>query len=1227
LSAITPIYKTLCPLCGGDTNALDIELHDSCDKCLVKRDSPLNVFMDFISSSELEFSEFFEKITGFKPWGAQKHWLRRILRGDNTVLVAPTGIGKTTLLMVYALYSAAKGKKVLYITPTRSLLNQTYRKLLSYAEKNLEVDGILCYDSSQSKKRKEQVLSGIKRCDFKLLVVTNNFLSKYHEMLQHCQADVVIVDDVDSLLKSERSVYNLIRLLGYSERAIELAKKRLNLLWKILVGKIYGKNMENLLIEYVELDKQLEEEISLNKSSQLIVASATGRSRGLPGRLLKDLLKIDLSGISIYGRNITDSYLLINQLDEILIETVRLVKNLGKGGIIYLSPRHPLKKQYEEVIEKLKAELDKNELRTAVASPKAISEFLDGKVDVLIGYSTYYGSSVRGLDAPKQIKYTVFLGTPVFTVNIESFLAKVNMLSRTLIEISNKKNDVNLKKTALELRRKTLTLSPSEKRILGLCLTGKIPENSIENLQKLNNVYREIKEVYLHGLEVVKSVLDQERVLNLGTITLMKNDNQYIALIPDTMTYIQASGRTSRLVGNRMTHGFSLVVEVGYLRNLVKGLESKLKTFGKDLEFKPLNEVSFKDEVELIRKSREEDDGYKLIYKSILLVVESPTKAKTIARFFGRPSARRIGEINVYTIPAKIDDEIVEFNIIATRGHIFDLTVNSDHGLYGVLMNNSKVLPIYTTIRKCRICGTQFVDTDKCPRCGSHLYGDSKYIIDVLRKLASEVEEIYIATDPDLEGEKIAYDVYVSIKPFNKNIWRIELHEITLHELLKAIRNKREINRKLVEAEMYRRILDRFVGFTLSNKIQVTYGLKYLGAGRVQTPVLGLIIQRYREHLENKCKRVTIKTSGSHELVFSIYVDKNRIDLIDKLKNTDKLEIVKLSEEIVEVSPKPPYTTDELLADASRIGLSVDTAMKIAQELFEAGLITYHRTDSTYISSTGIGVARDYLSNHGLINYFKPTHWGDQGAHEAIRPVYPLDTEALLQAVDEGTVPVVIPITGLHLKLYDLIFKRFIASQMKPFKAVKAKFSVRLEGEELTILELYTDVLEDGFNKVIPVKVHVSLRNTDKMEIELRDIIVDDTSKIALYTDGDVVLLMKKLGIGRPSTYAKIIASIKRHGYVIESKNKKKLIPTKRGMEVYEYLRTNYPDLVSVEMTKRMELIIDRISSGELSGYIAVNDVLASLLSYKLIDESPISSLNPNSDIGFNSSLNNFTIN
>ncbi|MEM1595806.1 MAG: reverse gyrase [Desulfurococcaceae archaeon] len=1227
LNAITPIYKSLCPVCGGDASSLDIELHGSCSKCVVKQYSPLNIFMDFISSSEAEFSEFFEKVTGFKPWGAQKHWLRRILRGENTVLVAPTGVGKTTLLIAYALYSSMRNKRVLYITPTRSLLNQTYKKLLDYAGEKFNSSELICYDSTQSKKRRQQVLKQIKECDFKLLVVTNSFLSKNYELLRPCRVDIVIVDDVDSLLKSEKSVYNLIRLLGYSEKTIELAKRRLNLLWRILVGKVYGKNMADLVKEYVELDKQIEEEISGSKLSQLIVASATGRSRGLAGKILKDLLKIDLSGISIYGRNITDSYLLVDEGIDLLKEVAGLVKKLGKGCIIYLSPRHPLRSEYEKTIEKLISELEEYGLKTAVATPKTIAEFTNGKIDVLIGYSTYYGSSVRGIDAPMQIKYTIFLGTPVFSINIENFLAKINMLSRTLLEISSRRNDSHLRKTAMELRRNTLTLSPSERRIIRLCLTGKLPENTIENLQKLNNIYREVKKIYLDAVELVKSVLDQERVLHLGTITLMKNGNQYLALIPDVMTYIQASGRTSRLVGDKMTHGFSVVIERKYLGNLVKGLEARLKSFSKDIGFKPVDTIVLEDEVHRVKTSREENNGSKLRYRSVLLVVESPTKAKTIAKFFGKPSARKIGEINVYTIPAKIDDEIVEFNIVSTRGHIFDLTTNNELGLYGVLVNELGVSPFYTTIKKCRICGTQFVDNDKCPRCGSSLFSDSRYVVDVLRKIASEVEEVYIATDPDLEGEKIAYDVSISVKPFNKNIWRIELHEITIQELLKAIKNKREINRKLVEAEMYRRILDRFVGFALSNKIQVLYGLKYLGAGRVQTPVLGLIIQRYREYLASKCKKVLVKTSEPLELVFSFLISKDKRDLIEKLRNIREVEALKLSEEVVEVSPKPPYTTDELLADASRIGLTVDTAMKIAQELFEAGLITYHRTDSTYVSNTGITIARDYLNNHGLVNYFKPAHWGDQGAHEAIRPVYPLNGEELLQAVDEGIIPVVIPLTGLHLKVYDLIFKRFIASQMKPFKAVKAKFSIRLEGEEITVLDVIVDILEDGFNKVMPVKVYPDLKNHVKTLLKIQDVTVTDTSKAPLYAGGDVVLLMKKLGIGRPSTYAKIISSIIRHGYVLESRNKKKLIPTKKGIEVYEYLKTYYPDLVSVEMTRKMELVIDKITIGEISGYEAISDVLISLSTYKLIDESLISSLNSNSNVGFTSSLNNFTTN
>jgi len=286
-----------------------------------------------------------------------------------------------------------------------------------------------------------------------------------------------------------------------------------------------------------------------------------------------------------------------------------------------------------------------------------------------------------------------------------------------------------------------------------------------------------------------------------------------------------------------------------------------------------------------------------------------------------------------------------------------------------------------------------------------------------LRKLASEVDEVYIATDPDMEGEKIAYDVYTSIKEVNTNIWRIELHEITLNELLKALGNKRWIDLNLVEAEMYRRILDRLVGFALSQKLQIVYSRRNLGAGRVQTPVLGLIIERYREHLANKCKRVVFKFKEPVDLSFTIYIDRKQEELLEKIKSATSLTLVKKAEEVVEVQPKPPLTTDELLVEASKIGLPVDVAMKTAQELFEAGLITYHRTDSTYISSVGLSIAREYLSKKNLLEYSRFSHWGQPGTHEAIRPVYPLDADELLQAIDEGLIPVVIPLTGLHLKL------------------------------------------------------------------------------------------------------------------------------------------------------------------------------------------------------------------
>jgi len=1228
VDAVIPLYKSACPICGGDAASTDIELRGSCENCAHRCDPTLNALMSFVTSNEEELISFFEKVTGLKPWGAQRHWLKRLTRGENTVLIAPTGVGKTTLLMVYALHSVARGKRVLYVTPTKSLLNQTYVKVEEFAKRvGLDPSKILCYNSNQSRRSREIVLNRIENCDFGLLVVTNNFLLKNHEALLRCKVDVVIVDDVDSLIKNERGVYNLVRLLGYSERSVELAKRRLNLLWRILLGRAYGKNVDELVKQFIELDRELEAELTSTRSSQLVVASATGRSRGLAGRLLKDLLKVDLSGITVYGRNVTDSYVLVKDPEELAKHVLSVVSALGKGCLLYISPRHPLREAYERVVERIFGELEKMGLKASPATYRAIADFTKGSLDVLVGYSTYYGTSVRGLDSPVHIRYAIFLGTPVFAVSLESFLAKLNMLSRILIEVSGRGGDPALKKLAVEVRKKSLTLSPSERRVLSLCLAGKIPEGAVESVHKLSAQYREIKEAYSRALSAVKEALDRERVMVVGTMTLVRSGDKYLALIPDTMTYIQASGRTSRLMGNRMTRGFSLIVEHYDLKNLVAGLESRLKAFSRDVEFKPLDNVSLFEEKKYVVASREGSEGTELAYRSVLLVVESPTKAKTIARFFGRPSARRIGDVNVYSIPVKLGSEVVEFNVVATRGHVYDLTVNSECGFYGVLVKPSTIAPIYTTIKKCRLCGTQFVDYEKCPRCGSLMYSDSKQVIAVLRKLATEVEEVYIATDPDLEGEKIAYDVYVALRPFNRSIWRIELHEITLSELLKAIQSRRYIDRKLVEAEIYRRVLDRFLGFSLSYKLQSTYGHKYLGAGRVQTPVLGLVIERYREHVNKKCKKVIITTDSPLKYSFSIHLERHQVDLVEALRCTSELTVIRESEEVVEVHPKPPYTTDELLADAAKYGISVDVAMRTAQDLFESGLITYHRTDCTYVSSTGMKVASEYLSSRGLKEYFKPSHWGAQGTHEAVRPVYPLDPEGLVQAVEEGIVPAVIPLTGLHLKLYGLVFRRFIASQMKPFKAIKAVYSITLGDNVLGRVEVYTSILEGGFNLVEPVKVYSELKGLDRFSVKVRDVKIVDSSMVPLYSSGDVVLLMKRLSIGRPSTYSKILSSIRRHGYVVESKVKKKLIPTKRGIEVYEFLSKHYPELVSVEVTRKMEAVVDMISRGEVTGYEAIQGVLLSLAGLGLIEPALVPPLNLNGDIRLNLAFDNIATN
>lgn len=254
--------------------------------------------------------------------------------------------------------------------------------------------------------------------------------------------------------------------------------------------------------------------------------------------------------------------------------------------------------------------------------------------------------------------------------------------------------------------------------------------------------------------------------------------------------------------------------------------------------------------------------------------------------------------------------------------------------------------------------------------------------------------------------------------------------------------------------------------------------------------------------------------------------------------------------------------------------------MKLAQDLFESGLITYHRTDSTRVSPAGMGIAKAYLEKRGLQALYRPRQWGEGGAHEAIRPTRPLDSGEVERAVLEGALKVPIKLTRLHLRLYQMIFERFMASQMAEARVVVGRVRLRLARLEHT-LERPVKAVEPGYLAVAPGEVAewlCCLRPGDKIRVEAARL--GRGSSVSLLRSGDLVRLMKEHGIGRPSTYAKAIEANKRHGYIVESKRRAYLIPTKRGRRIYEYLSSRFPELVSVEATRELEETLDRIAEG-----------------------------------------------
>ena len=572
-----------------------------------------------------------------------------------------------------------------------------------------------------------------------------------------------------------------------------------------------------------------------------------------------------------------------------------------------------------------------------------------------------------------------------------------------------------------------------------------------------------------------------------------------------------------------------------------------------------------------------------------LVIVESPAKAKTIKKFLG-------------------DDFIVK----SSYGHIRDIEKKN----LGIDIDNG------------------FTPDYEIP-------DDKKKVVADLKDAAGKVKVVWLASDEDREGEAISWHLSEVLKLKKSNTKRIVFHEITKEAITNAIANPRDIDINLVNAQQARRVLDRLVGFKLSpllwKKIKPA-----LSAGRVQSVAVKLIVEREREITEFNSKS-EYKVFG----VFNIEGNQVKAELSKKFKTYDEAKkfvescknkefsVKDITKKPGKKSPAPPFTTSTLQQEAGRkLGYSVSQTMRYAQSLYENGFITYMRTDSLNLSNLAIGTIKaNITSNFGEdylhVRKYQTKVKGAQEAHEAIRPTF-VDNEK-------------IEATKQEQRLYDLIRKRAIASQMADAKIEKTIVTIGDKSDDCSFIATGETIIFDGF-----LKLYIESTDDDNAEettSTLPNILIGanaETSKIeavekfdqppSRYTEASLVKKMEELGIGRPSTYAPTISTIQQREYVVkESKPAKKrtikvislskgkikesttnenygaesskLFPTSTGIIVTDYLTAHFDDILDYNFTAQIEEKFDDIAMGKLKW----NDMLKSF--YKTFDKEVDTSL------------------
>ena len=526
-----------------------------------------------------------------------------------------------------------------------------------------------------------------------------------------------------------------------------------------------------------------------------------------------------------------------------------------------------------------------------------------------------------------------------------------------------------------------------------------------------------------------------------------------------------------------------------------------------------------------------------------LVIVESPSKAKTIKKYLGK-----------------------NYEVIASQGHIIDLPSSK----LGVDVDND-FKASYITMK-----------------------GKAKIIKEIKDK-AKKADKVYLATDPDREGEAIAWHLRNMLKIDEREKCRIEFNEITKDAVKKAINSPRTIDENLVNAQQGRRILDRIVGYKISPVLWKKVK-KGLSAGRVQSVAMRIIMDREREIRKFKKQEYwTLEAKllkGKEEILSKFYGNtKGKIELKNEeqvneiLKNIDKREYKVVDIKVGEKkrNPAPPFTTSSLQQDASRkFGFSVKKTMMIAQRLYESGYITYMRTDSTRISNEARDMAKEYIvKKYGAKYYenrFYKTKKDAQDAHEAIRPSDLSKSSEVYESFPKD-----------EQKLYTLILNRFLASQMST--AIYDTKKITINANDYIFITNGSQVKFDGF-MVLYIESTDEASSDDDIgilpDIEINDILKQKkliseqkfTEPPARYTEASLVKTLEEKGIGRPSTYAPTISTLLDRVYI--EKDKKYLVPTQLGEIVDDLIEKNFCNIVDISFTANMEQNLDLVSENKI---------------------------------------------